>query len=117
MIVARYGMSYARACALFALTASFFALAVSCLFADYPGAASAASTPSHTDSILGVPIPASARVHTGATSKTPASATTTPTSTTPTSTTPTPTTPTTAAPTSGAQPGTVAPTGTPTPTP
>lgn len=80
--------------------------------------ASATSTTSTTDRVLGISIPASARVHGTTGSTTPAPANTTPASTTPAATTPTSTTP-----ASGAQPGTVAPSSTsttgtpPTPTP
>jgi hypothetical protein len=94
---------------------ALLACALSAPTAIFSAGALAASAKSHTNSPLGLPIPASARVHgTTTTPATPAPATGgTPASTTPTSSTPTPTTPATTTPASGAQPGTVAPTTTP----
>lgn len=70
--------------------------------------ASAQTAAATTDKALGITIPASAKVHSAATTTTPA-ATTTPTTSVPASTTPTSATTSTSAPTGAAQPGTVAP--------
>jgi hypothetical protein len=118
---ANRGVQTMRATTLWTLVA----IALTTLAVVLPVTASAAATKTtHTDNSLGLPIPASERVHgTGTTpaSTTPASVTpasTTPASTTPASaapaattpsTTPAATTPAGGTPTSGAQPGTVAP--------
>ncbi len=92
------------------------ALVLAALATAIPTAATAgATTKTHTDNVLGIPVPPSARVHgttTTPASTTPATSTpaaTTPATTTPASTTAGATTPATVTPTSGAQPGTVAP--------
>jgi len=113
---ANRGVQTMRATTLWTLVA----IALTTLAVALPVTASAAAVKTtHTDNSLGLPIPASARVH--GTGTTPASTTpvnTTPVSTTPASatpaatapsTTPAVTTPTGGTPTSGAQPGTVAP--------
>jgi cobalamin biosynthesis Mg chelatase CobN len=79
------------------------ACAVAALAAMSPAGAPAAGTTSQPNKILGIPIPASARVH---------GATTTPAAAAPATTTPAATTHATTTPASGAQPGTVAPTTT-----